>query len=75
MVHITDHAVQRYRERIEPVDADQAKAAMLHASDTIDVAAEFGCSRVVLGNGARLVLQGSTVVTVKDKRHGKRPRN
>lgn len=74
MAHISDHAVQRYQERIERVDASEARAAMLSASDAIDTAAEFGCNRVVLGNGARLVLQGKTVVTVKEKRHGKRPR-
>lgn len=61
---VTAHAIERWIERVAPVSWDEAEAAMLAAAPIVDRAAEIGCSVVITGNGARLVLDGETVVTV-----------
>lgn len=76
MAHITDHAILRYQQRVDPVSDQDARAAMLACAVMIDKAAAFGCSTVIMGlNGARLKLQGDVVATViehprKRVRHG-----
>lgn len=69
---ITDRALACYTERVEPVDRDKARASIAAAGHAVNVAARFGCSTVVLGNGARLQLQGDVVATVLPKRYGRR---
>jgi len=68
MCIVTDHAIQRYRERVSRIDQDIVRDIILSARDVIDIAADFGCSTVRLGNGARLRLAGDVVVTVLPKR-------
>lgn len=68
MCIVTDHAIDRYIERVSRVDRDVARDCIASASEVIDIAAEFGCTRVRLGNGARLRLAGDVVVTVLPKR-------
>jgi hypothetical protein len=64
-IHITDHAIARYQERVEPaLNHGEAHAAILSHSKAIDAAVEFGAGTVILGCGARLVLCGCRVVTV-----------
>ena len=70
MPHITKHAVQRYMERVGPADAIKARAAITEHFPCIDKAAAFGCPVVLLGNGARLILDGDIVVTVLAKVQG-----
>jgi hypothetical protein len=66
MAWISDHAAQRYVERIAPhLSEAQARAEMLLASETIHLASMFGAPTVKLGNGARLCLRGDCVITVK----------
>lgn len=74
MPQITQHAVDRYIERVDPVAPAKARAAIEAAFPVIRKAAAFGCDTVVLGNGGRLVLQGDVVVTVLPKRYGRRGR-
>ena len=74
MAHITAHAVQRYRERIEDIPDHEALDAMIRIEPTIDRAAAFGCATVIMGNGARLRLVGDTVCTVLPKLKLKRRR-
>ena len=64
MIEITAHAAQRYCERVSPMPLVDARAEIGSHCRAIEVAAAFGCSTVRLGNGARLVLDGSRVVTV-----------
>jgi len=71
MPYITAHAIERYIERVEPVDAAMATATIRAAFPCISKACEFGCDTVVMGNGARLVLSGDVVVTVLPKRFRK----
>lgn len=61
-VLITQHAVQRYQERVANVPEDQARAAM--SSRTVDLADAIGAPFVRLGGGQRLVLEDHKVVTV-----------
>ncbi len=66
MARITTHAVQRYIERFEPrLSQEQARDVLVASSRAIDVAAAFGATMVKLSNGARLVLVGDVVTTVK----------
>lgn len=66
MAFVTQHAAQRYIERIDTtLDIDQARAFIMLSAKTIDFAAEFGATAVKLANGARLALQGDVVATVK----------
>jgi uncharacterized protein (DUF2252 family) len=62
MIHVTEHAIDRYRERVEAVSADAARIAL--SSEAIVTAANFGAPYVKLGTGQRVVLEGSRVITV-----------
>lgn len=64
MIFVTPHACQRYTERVRQCSFEDAKAHILGASRAIEAAAAFGCEIVRMGGGERLVLDGSTVVTV-----------
>ena len=75
MAHVTAHAILRYQERVEPVTAEKAREIMMGASLTIDKASAFGCDLIVLGNGARLRLDGDRIVTVLGKRCVKQARH
>lgn len=70
-MHITNHAILRYQERVAPVSLEVARSAIEGSAKVIAQAAAFGCDTVVIGNGARLVLDGDVVVTVLPKRVGK----
>lgn len=62
---ITAHAAERYQERIAPhLSLDQARAEIATHERAILCAANFGCSCVRLGNGAKLILAEDRVVTV-----------
>jgi hypothetical protein len=69
---VTQHAVSRYQERVEPVSEQIAREVIEAAFPAIAKASEFGCPCVVLGNGARLMLQGDVVATVLPKRFGRK---
>lgn len=65
MVHVTQHAIDRYIERIEPtLSVDQARARIMASEGAIKVAADFGCRCVRTGIGAKSILVGDRVVTV-----------
>jgi len=62
---ITAHAAQRYVERVNPsMTLDQTRVEIASHSAAIRVAAAFGCRCVRTGLGAKLVLDGESVVTV-----------
>lgn len=61
-LHITSHAISRYRERVAPVSYDDALAALTCAA--VELAAEIGAPFVKLGTGQRIVLVENRVVTV-----------
>lgn len=68
-VHVTDHAIERYLERVEHCPWEDARARLERATKS---AAAFGCRVVKLGCGSRVVLEGDRVVTVYPR--GDRPR-
>ena len=64
-VIITAHAAARFIERINPLlTTEQARAEIAAHEKAIVTAANFGCRCVRLGSGAKLVLDGFSVVTV-----------
>lgn len=63
-IHVTQHAVDRYIERVAPVTRDAAEAAIAAAERTIELAARFRAHTVRLGNGARLVITGVKQIRV-----------
>lgn len=65
MIHVTQHAIERFIERVARVSPDQARDMI--NTPTVRMAAMFGCGEVILGSGHRIVLQGHTVVTVRPK--------
>jgi hypothetical protein len=63
-VHVTLHAIHRFQECVAPVPFDEAREAILSHTRAIEAAAEFGCEIVRCGDGSRLVLDGTRVLTV-----------
>jgi hypothetical protein len=63
-VHVTEHAVDRYIERVSPIGRAEARAAMQDAERLIERAVAFGGHLVRLGSGARLVLRGRDSIRV-----------
>jgi hypothetical protein len=64
-VHITIHAIERYRERVPDAaqwSDDQIRAAL--DSPAVRAAAQIGARYVRLHGGQRIVIQDATVVTV-----------
>lgn len=70
MLHVTTHALERYRRRVENVSEREAYLAL--SSDSIRQAATVGCSSVILPSGHKVVLHGFNVVTVKPRHKDKR---
>jgi hypothetical protein len=69
-LHVTRHAAERYCERVNPrLTIAEAIAAL--STPAVRRAALFGAPYVRLGTGQRIVLEGSSVVTVlpKDSPH------
>lgn len=61
-VHITAHAIQRFRERV--ADLPEAEVRERLRSPFITAAADFGAHVVRLGTGQRIVIGEHCVVTV-----------
>lgn len=63
-VHVTEHAIDRYIERVAPVDRDRARSVMQSAEPVIELAVRFGGHVVHLGSGGKLILRGSDRISV-----------
>lgn len=64
-LHVTQHAIERFIERVAPVTPEEARAAL--STDTITKAAEFGAIAVTLGTGQRIVINNGAIITVLSK--------
>jgi hypothetical protein len=64
MASVSQHAIQRYTERVSPVSQQEALAQIISHERAIDQAADFGCETVICGDGTRLKLKGDVVTTV-----------
>lgn len=64
MMRVTRHAVERYQERIEPVTKAEARARIRASVVAVHQAAAFGATVVRMGDGTKLILEGTCVVTV-----------
>jgi hypothetical protein len=66
MAHISTHAAERYIERFDRrLTVEQARELLMRSAAIIDAASRYGAESVKLGNGARLILRGDVVATVK----------
>lgn len=61
---ITQHAVERYIERVAAVTQAEARRRLATAEKAVLAAASIGCRCVKLGCGARLALEGTKIITV-----------
>jgi hypothetical protein len=71
MIHVTEHAIDRYCERFAPVGRAAARRRIASAERAIETAAAFGAHTVRIGNGAKLVIRGTApvrVITVLERR-------
>lgn len=67
---VTAKAAQRWIDRVDArASLEDARAAIHEFEPIIVLAAVFGAPTVILGCGARLVLDGLTVVTVLERGH------
>jgi hypothetical protein len=65
MIHVSNHACQRYRERIDPAcSLAEAHERIVASAPMIETAAKFGARLVRQASGAKLILEGTAVVTV-----------
>jgi hypothetical protein len=69
-VHVTDHAIDRYIERVENISRGEALARIMSSEPAIALAAKIGCSSIKLGGGIRLALDGPCVVSVYGAKGG-----
>lgn len=66
MIHVTQNAIDRYIELIEPVSREVARSRIASAERGVEAAARFGAF-VVKTATAKLIIQGHRVVTVLPK--------
>lgn len=67
MIHVTGHAIQRYRERVANVPDDEVRARL--SIPAVEFAVKFGAPFVRLPTGQRVVIEGGAIVTVLPKEH------
>jgi hypothetical protein len=60
--HTTEHAIERYIERVCPCTQDEARAAL--STDRIRAAIAFGARMIKLGGGQRLIIRDGAIVTI-----------
>lgn len=66
MIRVTRHAIQRFVERVAPVNPKRAREMILTAIAKTR-ADDTGAPYVKLGTGQRIVIEGDAVVTVLAK--------
>jgi CRISPR/Cas system-associated endonuclease Cas3-HD len=71
-IHVTDHAIVRYMERVYGIDIERIRAEL--ASPTAALADRIGAPFVILKSGHRAAVRDGCVQTVLPKRMGKKPR-
>lgn len=62
---VTCHAIERYRERVAPVSAEEAERIL--STERIRQAIAFGAREIILGTGHHAVVAGGCIVTVRPK--------
>lgn len=66
-MYISQHAIERYRERVADLPDDVIRAAL--NSKVIRLASSIGAPFVKLPGGQRIVVQNAAVVTVLPSEH------
>jgi hypothetical protein len=67
-VHVTQHAIERYQERVANLPEDQVRQIL--SSPFINTAADFGAIYVKLATRHRVVIEDGFIVTVLSKERG-----
>ena len=67
---ITDHAIERYQQRVEPVCAKTARARLAD-NQAIQTAVQFGATGVILPKGQRVIIKDAAIITIVPKRGAK----
>lgn len=70
MIHVTAHAIDRFRERIADLPEETIRAML--STKAIRQAAQFGANWVRIAGGHRICLRGHTVTTILPPDHFKR---
>lgn len=70
---VTDHAVERFQQRVRPCTDQEARQAL--STPAVQAAALFGAQFVRLATGHRIALKGHVVMTVLPAEHHKRQIN
>ncbi len=70
MIHVTAHAIDRFRERIADLPEETIRALL--SAEPIRQAADFGANWVRIAGGHRICLRGHTVTTILPPDHFKR---
>ncbi|WP_347271647.1 hypothetical protein [Rhizorhabdus histidinilytica] len=71
-IHVTDHAIVRYLERVKLIDMDIIRQEI--ASPVVQLAADFGAPVVILRTGHRVVVRDGCVPTILEKPKRRRQR-
>lgn len=61
-VIVTDHAIQRYQERVEPCTEDEARSKL--SNTRIASIISFGAKMFRLGTGHRVIVNDGVIITV-----------
>lgn len=61
-VRVTQHAIERFQERVANVSDDDARAFL--SAPLVAKAVAFGVRYIRLGTGQRIVIENQTIVTV-----------
>lgn len=69
-IHVTDHAVVRYFERVLGVDVDLIRKEL--SSPTVQLADRIGAPFVILKSGHRAAIRDGCVQTILPKRERRR---
>ena len=72
-LHVTAHAIFRYRERVDPEATPDQVVAKLDTPRIREMIA-FGAREIILGTGHHAVVAGGVIVTVRPKPFEKRRR-
>lgn len=72
MIHISAHAIDRYKQRVRSCTDEQARAALLASAAKVVTFARGAQIFVRLAGGQRVIVQGDAVVTVLPADHYRR---
>lgn len=64
MIHVTQHALDRYQERVAPCGMTEARRRILAHINALEIANDFGAPCVRNGDGIGFVVKDGAVTTI-----------